>query len=97
VPLATYAQLQSSIGDWLNRADLAAAIPSFISIAEAAHNRQLRTRQMIKRSTAAITDAFTSLPSDMLEICNAEQPRDLRSELLMQGMNKTELMQLVRL
>ena len=72
MPLATYAQLQSSIGDWLNRADLVDTIPTFISMAEAAHNRQLRTRQMIKRSTATIGDAFTTLPSDMLEITNAQ-------------------------
>jgi hypothetical protein len=72
VPLATYAELQSSIGDWLNRADLVATIPSFISIAESAHNRQIRTRQMIKRSTATVSDAFTTLPSDMLEITNAQ-------------------------
>lgn len=70
--LATYAELQSSIGDWLNRADLVATIPSFISLAETAHNRQLRTRQMIKRSTALIGDAFTTLPTDMLEISNAQ-------------------------
>lgn len=70
--LATYAELQSSIGDWLNRADLAATIPTFIAMAETAHNRQLRTRQMIRRSTALISDAFTTLPSDMLEIANAQ-------------------------
>lgn len=72
MPLATYSELQSSIGDWLNRADLSATIPSFIAMAEVAHNRQLRTRQMIKRSTALIGDAFTTLPSDMLEITNAQ-------------------------
>lgn len=72
MPLATYSELQSSIGDWLNRADLSATIPSFIAMAEVAHNRQLRTRQMIKRSTALIGDAFTTLPSDMLEISNAQ-------------------------
>lgn len=72
MPLATYSELQSSIGDWLNRADLSATIPSFIAMAEVAHNRQLRTRQMIKRSTALISDAFTTLPSDMLEISNAQ-------------------------
>ena len=72
MPLSTYAELQSSIGDWLNRADLVATIPTFISMAEVAHNRQIRTRQMIKRSTATISDAFTTLPSDMLEITNAQ-------------------------
>jgi hypothetical protein len=72
MPLSTYAELQSSIGDWLNRADLVTTIPTFISMAEVAHNRQIRTRQMIKRSTATIGDAFTTLPSDMLEITNAQ-------------------------
>ncbi len=44
--LSTYAELKTSIGDWLNRADLTAVIPDFISLAEAQVERTLRTRQI---------------------------------------------------
>jgi len=33
--LTTYTELKASIADWLNRSDLTAAIPDFISLAEA--------------------------------------------------------------
>ena len=33
--LTTYAELKTSVGDWLNRTDLAAAISDFVSLAEA--------------------------------------------------------------
>ena len=51
--LTTYAELKTSIGDWLNRADLTAVIPDFISLAEAQIERTLRTRQMIVRANAS--------------------------------------------
>lgn len=39
-----YATLQAAIADELARADLTAAIPNFIQLAEADLNRQVRTR-----------------------------------------------------
>lgn len=35
MPLSTYAELQTSIGSWLNREDLSSQIPDFIRLAEA--------------------------------------------------------------
>lgn len=66
--LTTYAELKTSIGDWLNRSDLTAVIPDFISLAEAQIERTLRTRQMLTRTTLSIDAEFESTPSDFLEV-----------------------------
>ena len=66
--LTTYAELKTSVGDWLNRSDLTTAIPDFISLAEAQIERNLRTRQMIVRSTASITTEYSAVPDDFLEV-----------------------------
>ena len=65
--IATYTDLQSAAGDWLNRADLTSVIPTFISLAEAKFNRELRTRDMLIRSEAITTNEFVAVPSDFLE------------------------------
>lgn len=65
--ITTYATLQSAIADWLERADLTARIPDFITLAETQMNRSLRVRRMIERSSAAITDPFSVTPLDYLE------------------------------
>ena len=65
--LTTYAELKTSIGDWLNRSDLTAAIPDFISLAEAQIERTLRTRQMIVRANASFDAEYGAVPSDFLE------------------------------
>jgi hypothetical protein len=72
VALDTFTGLKLEIGDWLNRADLVAVIPTFITLAEAGLNRTVRVRQMIKRATATISQDFTSLPSDMLDAKNVQ-------------------------
>jgi hypothetical protein len=65
--LTTYAELKTSIGDWLNRSDLSATIPDFISLAEAQIERTLRTRQMIVRDDLTFTTQYGSIPTDYLE------------------------------
>ena len=66
--LSTYAELRTSIGDWLNRSDLSATIPDFISLAEAQIERTLRTRQMIVRANASFDRQYGAVPSDFLEV-----------------------------
>jgi hypothetical protein len=66
--LTTYTELKTSIADWLNRTDLTTTIPDFISLAEAQIERQLRTRQMLTRTTLTIAAEFVSTPADFLEI-----------------------------
>ncbi len=46
-----YSSLKSSIAGWLARADLTGAIPDFITLGEAAINRELRVHQMLKTVT----------------------------------------------
>lgn len=65
--LTTYTELKSSVADWLNRTDLTAVVPDFISLAEAQIERTLRTRQMIVRATASIDTEYSAVPSDFLE------------------------------
>lgn len=65
--LTTYTELKASVADWLVRADLTAAIPDFISLAEAQIERNLRTRQMIVRADAYINSEYSAVPGDFLE------------------------------
>ena len=63
----TYAQLKSTLADYLNRDDLTAIVPTFIKLAESKFNRKLRVRQMVTRANATIDTAFFSPPADWLE------------------------------
>jgi len=65
--ISTFAELKTSVADWLNRADLTAVIPDFISLAEAQINRQLRTHDMVKRVQATIDSDYFTVPTDWLE------------------------------
>lgn len=51
--ITTYAELQAAAANWLVRADLAARIPEFVTLAEARLNRTLRTR--MAEAEAALT------------------------------------------
>jgi hypothetical protein len=44
--IGTYDELQTAIASWLDRSDLTATIPDFITMFEAVANRRLRVRQM---------------------------------------------------
>jgi hypothetical protein len=72
--IATYSDLKSAVADWLNRSDLTAVIPSFITLAEAQFNKdeRLRTRESMVRSTATFNGQYESLPSDYLEMANLQ-------------------------
>jgi hypothetical protein len=70
--ITSYNILRTTVADWLNRSDLTAAIPTFIALAEAKFNRDLRTRQQIKRSTATLTSQFITLPADWVEAANIQ-------------------------
>lgn len=68
----TYATLQTTIANWLSRQDLTAQIPDFINLLEVQAERKLRTRHMIKRCYATVTDQYIALPTDYLEIRNVQ-------------------------
>ena len=50
--ITTYAELQTAVGNWLDRDDLTSRIPEFISLAEARFKRIIRHREIEKRATA---------------------------------------------
>jgi len=68
--IASYADLQTSIANFLARSDLTAQIPDFIQLAEARINRELETREQEKRVQAALTagDEYIALPTDLREV-----------------------------
>lgn len=65
--LNTYAALQTSIANFLNREDLTSQIPDFITLAEARFNRELRVNSMIARDYTIATTDYVELPSDWLQ------------------------------
>ena len=65
--ITTYAELQSAITDFLNRDDLTAVAPTFISMAEANLGRDIRHWRQEKRSTAEIDTQYSAIPADFLE------------------------------
>lgn len=64
--ITTYAELKTSIADWLLRDDLTSVIPSFISLAEAQMNRSLAHWRQETRSEAEIDARYSELPADWL-------------------------------
>ena len=67
--ITNYTNLQTTIADFLNRDDLTSVIPTFIQLAEADMNRQVRHWKMESRSTGTqdAGDQYMQIPSDWLE------------------------------
>lgn len=65
--ITTYAELQTSIADFLNRDDLASVATSFISLTEADMQRKVRHWRMEKRSTAELDTQYSAIPADFVE------------------------------
>jgi hypothetical protein len=63
----TYAELVDQIADWLNRDDLTAVAPTFVSLAEASLGRRLRVRQMLASTPLDVTSEYEDLPDDYRE------------------------------
>lgn len=68
MPITTYDELKTAVADFLNRDDLATAIPTFISLAEAQIARDLRHWKQEKRVTTSVDERYENLPNDWLEI-----------------------------
>jgi hypothetical protein len=67
--ITNYEELTTALGRWLNRGDLVALYPDFISLAEERLNRSLRVRQMEMALTAtAIASGQVALPTSMVGI-----------------------------
>lgn len=67
--ITNYATLQTAIADFLNRSDLTAVIPTFIQLAEAQMNREIRHWQMEARVSGqqSAGDEYMQIPADWLE------------------------------
>ena len=66
--ITTYTELKTAIADFLNRDDLSAAVPTFISLAEADMQRRVRHWRMEKRSTAELDTQYSAIPADFVEV-----------------------------
>lgn len=60
-----YASLQSSIANWLARADLESAIPGFIALAEARINRALYVRERLREESGTSANGVIPVPADL--------------------------------
>lgn len=65
--ITTYSELQTAIGNWLDRTDLSSRIPEFIALFEAQINRRLRVRKQQTTTTLTVTAGSATLPTDYLE------------------------------
>ncbi|MCP4281453.1 MAG: hypothetical protein GY776_15805 [Alteromonas sp.] len=66
--ITTYSELKTSVANWLNRDDLTATIPDFVSLAEARIARDLRHWKQEKRVTTDANERYENLPNDLIEI-----------------------------
>lgn len=64
--LSNYTELTTEIANFLNRDDLTSVIPTFVRLAEAKMNRDIRHWRMETRKTALLDTQFTALPLDFL-------------------------------
>lgn len=67
--ITNFTNLKSTISDFLNRDDLDSVIPTFIQLAEAQMNREIRHWEMEARSSGQQTggDQYMQVPADWLE------------------------------
>jgi len=72
--LGTFTELKDAIADWLDRSDLTARIPDFITLAEARLNRDLRIRPMEVRSSMETTSGqrYFNLPGGYIQMRNIQ-------------------------
>ena len=72
--LSTFTELKDAVADWLDRSDLTARIPDFITLAETRINRELRIRPMEVRSVAYTSSGqkYFNLPGGYLQMRNIQ-------------------------
>ena len=83
--ISNYTNLKTTIADFLNRDDLASAIPTFIQLGESQMNRDIRHWKMEARTSGQQSqgDQYMQLPADWLET--------IRLHLTSQGTDAVEL------
>lgn len=67
--LTTYSGLQAAIANWLNRTDLTAEIPDFISLLESRLAHEVRIPTIEKKFIVNVdSEGYSTIPADFLEI-----------------------------
>lgn len=81
--ITTYAELQDAVKAWLNAPEMDETITTFISLAEAQMQREIRHHKMMKRSEAEIDTRYFVLPNNWAETVrfNVGGDRTYRLEL----------------
>ena len=90
--ITNYANLQTTIADFLNRDDLTSVIPTFIQLCEANINRNVRHWKMETRTSGqqSAGDQYMQIPADWIETIrfhvtgSGTSPLDLISRAAMQ-------------
>lgn len=62
--ISTFAELKTTIADFLNRSDLTSVVPTFIDLAESQINRDVRHWRMENRATSTINGQYLTRPTD---------------------------------
>ena len=66
--IASYSELKTAIGNWLNRSDLTSYLPDFIMLGEKRIYRDLRIRAMETALSSAISSGSIALPTGYVEL-----------------------------
>ncbi len=64
--MTNYSILETEAAEWSAKTNLGQLIPSFIRLAEARINREVRTLDMVQRGTITVTDGAGPLPERFL-------------------------------
>lgn len=80
--ITTYAELKAAVADFLNREDLASAVPTFISLAEAQLARDVRHWKQEKRVETTLDEQYENLPDDYLQLVSLGLTDGTRLELI---------------
>ena len=70
--ITTYSELKTAIADWTHRSDLTNHLDTFIDLAEARMNRELRMSEMETRATITASSEYVAMPTGALEIRNIQ-------------------------
>ena len=66
--ITTYTELKAAVADFLNRDDISATVPTFISMAESRMDSDIRHWRQEKRSTAELDTQYSAIPADFVEV-----------------------------
>ena len=69
--LGTYSDLQTAIGNWLDRSDLTSYVTDFISLAEQSIYQTLRVPEMESALNVTISGGIIAVPADLIELKSA--------------------------